>query len=354
MPKITIDLDLEKIDRLKEYLNWIQAKSNSKDSQLSDYWVHHSDQIEIKFNKSSVLLSGESGFYFPRKLNLINQLKKFARLLPPRLSHCIYMLYRNILPALNDTLQTYQSAYENLWRRIPDMTPGSSSQKIELSDLKNKVLNFRTIKGMKEKWPASDTEILSEETIKHYFHLQLMEGMVENLSKSTVCEIGSGTGNLASLLYYHFNTKLFLVDIPKTLLFSFSYLSQLFPDIKILLPNEAESGNSDLSKYDIVMVTPDQASIIPDGTVDLTVNIGSMQEMTMESINSYFDMMDRITKPKGYFFTSNRVEKIMSGEPIRFSEFPWRSHTRTIFFEINPLIRLVQLDQLFVRLEQYP
>ena len=137
---------------------------------------------------------------------------------------------------------------------------------------------------------------------------------------STVCEIGSGTGNLASLCYFHFKTKLFLVDFPKTLLFSYSYLSQIFPEAKILLPNEVESGNFELSEYDIVMVAPDQTSAIPDGIADLTVNIGSMQEMTQKSIGSYFDMMDRITKPKGYFFTSNRVEKIMSGEPVRLAE----------------------------------
>jgi putative sugar O-methyltransferase len=207
---------------------------------------------------------------------------------------------------------------------------------------------------MKKKWPTSKTQILSDETIKHYFHLQLIEGTMQKLHGSTVCEIGPGTGNLASLFYYHFKTKLFLVDLPKTLLFSYSYLSQTFPDAKILLPNEVESGNFELSEYDIVMLTPDQISTIPDGVVDLTVNIGSMAEMTKKSIDSYFDMMDRITKPKGYFFTSNRVEKIMSGQPIRFSEYPWRANTQTIFFEINPLFKSVQLNPLFVRMEQYP
>ena len=76
--------------------------------------------------------------------------------------------------------------------------------------------------------------------------------------------------------------------------------------------------------------------------------------MTKESINSYFDLIDRITKSNGYFFTSNRVEKIMSGKPNRFSEYPWRENARSIFFKINPFYGLVQLDPLFVRLEQYP
>jgi len=55
----------------------------------------------------------------------------------------------------------------------------------------------------------------------------------------------------------------------------------------------------------------------------------------------------------GHFFANNRVEKIITGQPNRFSEYPWRSHTRTIFFEIDPFARLVQIDPMFIRLEQY-
>ena len=354
MPKIALHLDSEKIERLKEYLSWVQEKNNSRDEELSDYWMYHTGQIDIRFDENTVYLSGESGFYFPRKLTLTSHLRKFARLFPTRLSNCVFAAYRKILPSLNETLNTYQSAYEKIWKRAPEMTRSPSSQHLELQELKNKVLNFRTIEGMKNKWWASKKQVLSEETIRSYFHLQLMEGHIQDLQGSTVCEIGPGTGNLASLFYYHFNTKLFLVDLPKTFVFSFSYLSEVFPDLKILLPNEVESGNFDLSKFDVVMMTPRQTSVIPDGTVDLTVNIASMQEMTKESINFYFDMIDRIIKPKGHFFSCNRVEKIMSGEPIRFSEYPWRSHTQTIFFEINPLSGLTQLDPVFVRLEQYP
>ena len=101
------------------------------------------------------------------------------------------------------------------------------------------------------------------------------------------------------------------------------------------------------------MMTPEQTSIIPDKTVELAINIDSMQEMNKDNIDFYFSLMDRIIKPSGYFFASNRVEKIMLGEPIRFSEYPWRSHNRTIFYEINPLTRLVQNDPLYIRMDQY-
>ena len=349
MPNIRIALNPEKVNRLKKYLNWIDPK----DWIESDYWKKHSSLINIKFDKNSVLLSGESGFYFPRELNLPNRLRHFMRLFPTRLSYYIFMVYHNLFSHSMWCLSTYSRAYENIWKHYPVTRSDLTPQSLDFKKLNNEILNFRTIKGMKKKWMASKTHILSEETIKSYFDLQLLESTIQKLRGSTVCEIGPGTGNLSSLFFYHFNTKLFLIDLPRTMLFSFSYLSQSFPNAKILLPNEIDAGNYGLSEHDIIMMTPDQTSIIPDGTVDLTVNVGSMQEMVKESIDSYFKMIDRITKRKGYFFSNNRVEKIMDGQPIRFSEYPWRSHTQTVFFEIAPLARLVQLDPCFMRLEQY-
>jgi putative sugar O-methyltransferase len=352
MPNIGITLDSEKVNRLKEYLSW----TDSKDSTESDYWKKHSSLISVKFDKNSVLLSGESGFYFPRELNLPNRFRNFFRLSPTRLSNYIFKGYRNLFSKPIDFLRTPQSAYENIWKRDPVTRRNLSSKFLGCNELNNEILNFRTIKGMKRKWVASKTHILSDVIIKSYFYLQLLESTIQELrgGGSTVCEIGPGTGNLSSLFFYHFNTKLFLVDLPRTILFSFSYLSQSFPNAKILLPNEIDVANHELSEYDIIMMTPDQTSIIPDGTVDLTVNVHSMQEMVKESIDFYFEMIDRVTKPGGYFFSSNRVEKIMDGQPNRFSEYPWRPYTRTVFFEIDPLHRLVQLDPLFIRLEQYP
>ena len=127
MPEISIDLSVEKIERLKEYLKWIQEQSNLINSDLSDYWMYFSDQIDIKFNKNSVFLTGGSGFYFPRKLTFNSHLRKFARLFPIRLSNSIYAVYRNILPSLNETLNTYQGAYEKIWKRAPEMTRSPSS-----------------------------------------------------------------------------------------------------------------------------------------------------------------------------------------------------------------------------------
>ena len=123
MPNISINLNSERVNRLKKYLNWIEGKSSIQ----SDYWKEHSSLINIKFDKNSVLLSGESGFYFPRELNLPNRLRRFFRLFPTRLSYYIFRGYRNLFPNPIDFLSTNQNAYENIWKCDPVTRKGLSS-----------------------------------------------------------------------------------------------------------------------------------------------------------------------------------------------------------------------------------
>jgi hypothetical protein len=107
---------------------------------------------------------------------------------------------------------------------------------VNWKEIQNSVLDFKTFQGMKKKWPGSKTHILADTTIKSYFYLQLIEDKIPSLKNATVCEIGPGTGNMASLFYHHFNNKLFLVDLPRTFLFSFAFLAQSCPTAKIALP----------------------------------------------------------------------------------------------------------------------
>ncbi len=118
-------------------------------------------------------------------------------------------------------------------------------------------------------------------------------------------------------------------------------------------PNEVADKNFNPESYDIIMLTPQQTSHIKNQSVDLTVNVHSMQEMNDEAACSYFDLVDRISKPGGMFFCANRMEKIMDGKPTRFLDYPWRSNTRTTIFEPDPLIRLVNLSPSYIRMEQY-
>ena len=100
------------------------------------------------------------------------------------------------------------------------------------------------------------------------------------------------------------------------------------------------------------MLTPQQTSQIQDKVIDLVINIHSMQEMKDETISCYFNLIDRIIKTKGHFFCANSVEKVMDGKAVRFLEYPWRTNSKTILFEKDPLLGLVNLSPSYIRLEQ--
>ncbi len=351
MLTVRVPLSSEKIHDFENYSNWV--KNNSNNLNLTDYWEDHSNKIIYKADSNAITFSGESGFYFPRPFSIANRLRRLASQLPIELFSLYNIFIRNQFHRHYDFLTTYTRAYENIWKHDPLIRWDESSERINWKELNNPVLNFRTTKEMTRKWPGSKTHILSDNTIKSYFYLQLIESQLPCSEKTTVCEIGPGTGNFTSLFYHHFKSKFFLIDLPKTFFFSFAYLSQAIPSARIALPNQIESDGFNPDDYDIIMLTPHQTHLIPEKSIDQVVNIHSMQEMNMETINFYFDMIDKIVKKGGHFFCSNRTEKIMSGKPIRFFDYPWHSNTKTIVFEPDPLFSQLTLSDIYIRLLQY-
>jgi len=102
--------------------------------------------------------------------------------------------------------------------------------------------------------------------------------------------------------------------------------------------------------------------MIEDNSIDLAINTYSFQEMTRKQIEEYFKLIHRCCKNNSYFFTANRVEKIPCGPdsyekesfeiPNRFCEYPWNPDNKVLIYEICRLMRLVQLDNVYIRLEQ--
>jgi len=345
-----IPLNSDRVQQLQEYYNWIER--NSAELNLTDYWETQSKKIAIKFEKTSFLLSGESGFYFPQKLNGYRLLRRFVSQLPINLSYWIYIFFRNILNRQYDFITSCPKAYECIFKHDPLLRWDSCQDRINWKEINNTVLDFNTYKEMKTKWPSSKTHILDDASIKSYFYLQLIENKMDCLANASICEIGPGTGNMASLFYYHFKTKLFLVDLPRTFFLSFAFLAQSCPSAKIALPNETEDKSFDPDDYDIIMLTPHQTSQIQNKSIDLVVNIHSMQEMNYQTIGTYFDLVDRVIKPQHYFFCANRMEKIMDGKAIKFLDYPWRSDSRSVVFEPDPFMKLVTLSPSYIRMEQ--
>jgi hypothetical protein len=179
--------------------------------------------------------------------------------------------------------------------------------------------------------------------------------------KRRILEIGAGNGNLLSLLYnIAKDSNIIDVDLPETLSHAMLYVSDLFPNARILMPHEVMSHNID--NFDFVFLTPKQIHMIGDNAVDLAINVSSFQEMTHKQIEEYFQLIQRCGKDSSYFLTSNRVEKIPGGPdiyekethepPNRFSEYPWNLNNNVLIYEICRLCGLCQLGGIYIRLEQ--
>ena len=122
-----------------------------------------------------------------------------------------------------------------------------------------------------------------------------------------------------------------------------------------------EKRKHDFNEYDFVFRTPEQINTLEDNFIDLAINNHSFQEMSHKQIAEYFELIQRCSKKGAYFYTANRVEKIPSGPddgketlepPQRFCEYPWVRSNKVLVHEICRLMRLVQLDNIYVHLEK--
>ena len=81
-------------------------------------------------------------------------------------------------------------------------------------------------------------------------------------------------------------------------------MKSVFPEIRITLPNEAESTQTD-EQVDVRFLLPTQVDLVPDDSMDFSFNMSSFQEMTIETVNHYPRFMARTLKPGGTLLSVN-------------------------------------------------
>lgn len=122
----------------------------------------------------------------------------------------------------------------------------------------------------------------------------------------TVAEIGGGYGRLSylfHLVHQKEGVKIILIDLPPALLVAQWYFRQVFPEAKIMgyrnFTNFSEIER-DFKLSSICFFLPHQLELIPEGTIDLLINVSSLQEMSRHQINKYYALIDEKAK---YFYT---------------------------------------------------
>jgi putative sugar O-methyltransferase len=210
-----------------------------------------------------------------------------------------------------------------------------------------------------ERWSGNRA---SANVLMHYYYQNIFRGQIPKEKLGTVVEIGAGNGNFPSILYHDWApVRIILIDLPESIAVAIPYLSSLFPDAVIVMPHEAQRSGLP-AEFDFAFLTVDQLDLLADDSVDLAINCHSFQEMTPAQIEIYFALVQRICREAGFFFAANRIEKIPTGNdpfnveqtdlPVRFAEYPWDKRNDVLVYESSRLSRLVQLDDVGIRLEQ--
>ena len=74
--------------------------------------------------------------------------------------------------------------------------------------------------------------------------------------------------------------------------------------------------------YHLIFLTPNQIDVLPNKSIDLTLNISSLHEMRMGQISHYFTEIERLTQKYFYFKQWKKTIVPREGEIICEDDYP--------------------------------
>lgn len=348
------------VNRFTEFLNSVEY-SRISDYAKSDYWNYHAANVSVKISGNNITVRGLSGYYVPTlkspiatfRNRVIAGLRNPETVIDFMMAKC-----RKYQADKRIRLLDYYHAFDAVMTQDSIADIDQSQYRIDFKSLSNKDGVVKSIEEMRRIFFAKIKYHLNPSMVYGYYITNIINGYM-NQRPHKVLEIGAGNGNLASVIYHIFGSTIIVVDLPETLCLSIPHLASLFPDAKILMPHESKFY--DINAYDFIFLTPDQIHDITDNTIDLSISIGAFQEMTQRQIAEYIELIQRVSHEDSYFLCQSRVEKIPSAFvekdvtnilTNRFAENPWNPNNKVAIYEICRLIRLVQLDNVYLRLER--
>lgn len=159
---------------------------------------------------------------------------------------------------------------------------------------------------------------------------------VDRAQLRTAMELGAGYGRTAfALLSLLPELRYVVVDIPPALAVSERYLSGVFPDRRIFRFRpftDFARVRSEFESSRIAFLLPQQMDLLPDGSVDLFLNISSFHEMRIEQIRCYFGILRRLVRKYAYLKQWRESVIPVENVTIRESDYPIPADWRRIYW----------------------
>lgn len=253
-----------KLDNLK---NQIESNAGYKQHMPSEYWMEYAGMFD---------------YVFSMREEVVKKIRHHTDMLTSAHPH----QYNNATPQFKNNIM---STYLKIKNKLP---------LLEFSET-------TSAGGFGFKYTHADNDVLINMDLIRYMEVfeKLLDNNLLKDNYNIILELGGGFGGLAAqFINNHPKIKYIIVDLPYTLYFSSSYLSEVYPYSKIYVYKDNET--LPLEDYDIFLLPPWGIEVIPDNCVDLTVNQASLGEMTDPQVDYYLKNINRVTS--GIFLSYNR------------------------------------------------
>ena len=153
--------------------------------------------------------------------------------------------------------------------------------------------------------------VLKKDTSRHFLHsYHFFKKIKDLIVLNDIClDIGSGSGLIQFLIHQDKKGTNIFIDIPESILNSVALCFTLFPNSKIILPNEIKENNLNIKDYDFIFLYPNQKHLIKNSSINFGINTQSFQEMDIGEVNAYLKYFNRVLINKSNLFISNRILK---------------------------------------------
>ena len=160
--------------------------------------------------------------------------------------------------------------------------------------------------------------------------IDFLERNISNLESKRFCLIGDGYGRFGSILKSIYpNCSVIYINLGRTLVFDYYYTSKVFPSSNHQLNITQDKLSDDFTYIEAERYREFKLE------AEIFINIASMQEMDMKTINEYFSLIKSQSHPV-YFYCANRISKeLPDGSIINFNEYPW-SGMKVLIDELCP------------------
>lgn len=156
-------------------------------------------------------------------------------------------------------------------------------------------------------------------------------GLVENLERPIVIDLGGGFGGFCQQLIAHNGHTLYVgFDLPDNLIVASYFLLAAHPEKRVLFyesPDQRLDPEA-LQGYDVILMPNFMLPHVPDRSVDVFTNFISLSEMDYSTIGEYLRQVDRVCS--GFFYQENLFDNGDNYEFYPVPVFPQLPHFKQL------------------------